>query len=91
MPIELVKPSNHLILCHPHLLLPSTFPSIRVFSNESALHIRFAEYWSFIFCEQQLLEAALWNSEQVMEAGVWIQETRGRNELTYRSEGDSQT
>ena len=42
-------PSNHLILCHPLLLLPSIFPSIRVFSNESALHIRRPKYWSFSF------------------------------------------
>ena len=43
----LVMPSNHLILCHPLLLLPSVFPSIRVFSNESALCIRWPKYWSF--------------------------------------------
>ena len=49
MSIESVMPSNHLILCHPLLLLPSIFPSIRVFSNESALHIRWLEYWSFSF------------------------------------------
>ena len=49
MPIELVMPSNHLILCHPLFLLPSIFPSIRVFSNESALHIRWPKYWSFSF------------------------------------------
>ena len=42
-------PSNHLILCHPLLLLPSIFPSIRVFSNESLLHIRWPKYWSFSF------------------------------------------
>ena len=42
-------PSNHLILCHPLLLLPSIFPSIRVFSNELALHMRWPEYWSFSF------------------------------------------
>ena len=42
-------PSNHLILCHPLLLLPSVFPSIRVFSSESALHIRWPKYWSFSF------------------------------------------
>ena len=42
-------PSNHLILCHPLLLLPSIFPSIRVFSNESALHMRWPKYWSFSF------------------------------------------
>ena len=46
-PIESVMPSNHLILCHPLLLLPSIFPSTRVFSNESALHIRWPKYWSF--------------------------------------------
>ena len=45
--IEWVMPSNHLILCHPRLLLPSFFPRIRVFSNESALHIRWTKYWSF--------------------------------------------
>ena len=42
-------PSNHLILCHPLLLLPSIFPSIRIFSNESVLHIRWPKYWSFHF------------------------------------------
>ena len=47
--IELVMPSNHLILCHPLLLPPSVFPSIRVFSKESALHIRWPKYWSFSF------------------------------------------
>ena len=49
MSIKLVMPSNHLILCCPLLLLPSIFPSIRVFSNESALHIRWPKYWSFSF------------------------------------------
>ena len=47
--ILLVMPSNHLILCCPLLLLPSIFPSIRVFSNESALHIRWPKYWNFSF------------------------------------------
>ena len=47
MSIESVMPSTHLILCHPLLLLPSIFPSIRVFSNESAPHIRWPKYWSF--------------------------------------------
>ena len=47
--IESVMPSNHLILCHPLLLLPTIFPSIRVFSNESVLHIRWPNYWSFSF------------------------------------------
>ena len=47
MSIELMKPANHLILCCPLLLLPSIFPSISVFSNDSALHIRWPKYWSF--------------------------------------------
>ena len=47
--IELVMRCNHLILCHPLLLLPSIFPSIRVFSSELALHIRWPKYWSFSF------------------------------------------
>ena len=49
MSIDSVMPSNHLILCHPLLLLPSIFPSIRVFSNESVLRIRWSKYWSFSF------------------------------------------
>ena len=49
MSIKSVMPSNHLILCHPHLLLPSILPSIRVISNESVLCIRWPKYWSFIF------------------------------------------
>ena len=49
MSIESVMSSSHLILCRPLLLLPSIFPSIRVFSNESALHIRWPKYWSFSF------------------------------------------
>ena len=60
MSIESVMPSNHLILCHPLLLLPSIFPSVRVFSNESAVLIRWLKYWSFGFSispsnEQSLL------------------------------------
>ena len=47
--IESVMPSNHLFLCHPLLLLPSTFPSIRVFSNESVLCIRWPKYWNFSY------------------------------------------
>ena len=49
MSLESVMPSIHLILCHPLLLLPSILPSIRIFSNESALHIRWPKYWSFSF------------------------------------------
>ena len=47
--IKSVMPSNHLILCYPLLLLPSIFPNIRIFSNESVLHIRWPKYWSFSF------------------------------------------
>ena len=49
MSIELVMPFNHLIFCHPLLLPPSIFPSIRIFSNESVLHLRWPKYWSFSF------------------------------------------
>ena len=49
MSIESVRPSNHLILCHPLLLLPLVFPNIRVFSDESALRIRWPKYWNFSF------------------------------------------
>ena len=49
MSIESVMPSNHLVLCHPFLLLASIFPSIRGFSNESVLHIKWPKYWSFSF------------------------------------------
>ena len=49
MSFELAMPFNHLVLCHPLLLLPSIFPSIRVFSNELALHLRWPKYWSFSF------------------------------------------
>ena len=49
MSIELVLLSSHIILCHPLLLLPAIFPSIKVFSNESVLHIRWPKYWSFSF------------------------------------------
>ena len=49
MSIESVRPSNHLILCHPLFLLPLIFPSLRVFSNESALRMRWPKYWSFSF------------------------------------------
>ena len=49
MSIDLVMPSNHLIFCHPILLLPSIFPRIKVFSNELTLRIRWPEYWNFSF------------------------------------------
>ena len=56
MSMESVMPSNHLILCYPLLLLPSIFPSIRVFSNESVLQIRWPKYWSFSFSISPLSE-----------------------------------
>ena len=59
MSIESVMPSNHLILCHPLLLLPSIFPSIRVFSSESVLLIRWPKYWSFSFSILILFEPNL--------------------------------
>ena len=58
--IELVMPSNHLMLCHPLLLLPSIFPSIRIFSNESALHIRWLNYWSFTSASVLLMNIQVW-------------------------------
>ena len=54
-PCPMVMPSNHLILCCPLLLLPSTIPSIMVFSNESALHIRWPKYWSFSYIYQNFI------------------------------------
>ena len=59
MSIELVMPSNHLILCHPLLLLPSIFPSNRVFSNKSTLPIRWPKYWSFIYTHTHDLEKSI--------------------------------
>ena len=60
MSIESVRPSNHLILCHPLLLLPSIFPSIRVFSNESVFHIRWPKHWSFSFSISPDIINLLW-------------------------------
>ena len=60
MSIELVMPSNHLILCHPLLLLPSIFHSIRVFSHESALCIRWTKHWSFSFSLRPSNEYSGW-------------------------------
>ena len=60
MSIESVMPSNHLILCQPLLLLPSIFPSIRVFSNELDLHVRWSKYWSFSFSMSPSNEYPRW-------------------------------
>ena len=62
MSIELVMPSNHLILCRPLLLLPSVFPNTRVFSNKSALHIRWPKYWSFGSSTSPTSEYSRWIS-----------------------------
>ena len=65
MSIESVMPSNHLILCHPLLLLPSIFPSIRVYSSESVLHITWPKYWSFSF------SISLSNEYSVLISFIW--------------------
>ena len=65
MSIESVMPPNHLILCHPLLLLSSIFPSIRVFSNELALHIRWPRYWSFSFTISHSNEYSRLNSFRI--------------------------
>ena len=71
MTIESVMPTNHLILCHPLLLLPSIFPSIRVFSNESALRIRWPKYWSFSFnINHSTLDVALGQNWALWNLGV---------------------
>ena len=61
MSIESVMPSNHLILCHPLLLLPSIFPSIKVFSNESVLPIRWSKYWKFSSASVLLMNIQDWS------------------------------
>ena len=75
--IALVMPSNHLILCHPLLLPPSIFPSIRVFSNESVLRIRWPKYWSFSFSISPSNEYSGLISFRIdwflgSSAGVWL-------------------
>ena len=62
---ELVMPSNHLIFCHPLLLLPSIFSDIRVFSNESVLRIRWSKYWSFSFSLSSSNEYSGWISFRI--------------------------
>ena len=68
MSIELVMPCNHLIPCHPLLLPPSIFPSIRVFSNESALHIRWPKYWSYSL----IISPSNGNSELISFRMDWL-------------------
>ena len=82
--IESVMPSNHLILCHPLLLLTSIFPSIRVFSNESALCIRWPKYWSFSFSISPSNEYSRLISFRI----DWLDlEVQGPSEATDMSEG----
>ena len=69
MSIELVMPFNHLVLCCPLLLLPSIFPSIRVFSDESPLHNRWPKYWSFSFNISPSMNAQDWSP---LERTDWI-------------------
>ena len=73
--IESVVLSNHLILCHPLLLLPSIFPSIKVFSNESALPIRWSKYWNFSKLNTKCFLKALTNGEysiQLKKKPYWV-------------------
>ena len=73
MSIESVMPSNHVILCHPLLLLPSVFPSIRVLSNESALRIRWPKYWRFSFNISPSNDTILfyWNFNCLLTTNSW--------------------
>ena len=75
MSIESMMPSNHLILCHPPLLLPSIFPSIRVFSSESVLHIRRPKYWSFSFNFSPSSEYSGWVSFSIDSLDLAVQGT----------------
>ena len=73
MSIELVMPSNHLILCHPLLFLPSVFPSIRVFSDELALHNKWPKYWSFSFSISPSNEYLGHGNMLFFKTGPWCQ------------------
>ena len=70
MSIKPLMPTNHFILCHPLLFSPSTFPSIRVFSNESALHIRWPKYWSWSPW-RPILWLESWNFDPTEPQGIW--------------------
>ena len=83
MSIESVMPSNHLVLCHPLVLLPSIFPSIRVFSNELALRIRWPKYWSSLIYHMQkedswIIAEASHSKEIVLEFEGWVVEFQGK-------------
>ena len=74
--IESVMPSNHLVLCHPLPLLPSIFPSIKVFSNKSGLHIRLPKYWNFSFSNSPSNEY----SRQISFRMDWLDLTKIQNQ-----------
>ena len=84
---ESVMPSNHLILCRPLLLLPSIFPSIRVFSNESALHISWPKYWSFSFSIRPSSE----HSGLISFSTDWLDLLVGRSKRSRDSQESSPT
>ena len=88
--IESVMPSNHLILCNPPFLLPSIFPSIRIFSNESALRIRWPKYWSFSFNISPFNEYSglisfridwLYSLIHWLKCSTWVQSQKRQNDL----------
>ena len=81
---ELVMPSNCLILCHPLLLLPSVFPSIRVFSNESVLCIRWPKYWSFSFNISSSNEYSGLISFRMMDCWILLQ-SKGLSRIFYNT------
>ena len=78
---ELVIPSNHLVFCRPLLLLPSDFPSIRVFSNESVLHIRWPKYWSFSF-NISPSNGHSWTKDTILKSTEKAAETMGMSKIT---------
>jgi len=96
MSIESVMPSNYLILCHPLLLLPSIFPSIRVFSNESAHHNRWPKYWSFSFSISPsntysgLISFRIWSGLIQILKEIWLTSFRIWLVWSPRSQRDSQ-
>ena len=97
MSMESMMPSNHLIFCCPLLLLPSIFPSIRVFPNESALHIRWTKYWSFSISLSNEYSGSWnkpWSGKRLLgEPGSWSLEKQGPEVLiqTYLFNQDSST
>ena len=92
MSIELVMPSNHLLLCHPLLLPPSIFPSFRVFSSRSVLHIRWPKYWSFSISHSNEYSGLEWPSPtslQIINAGEGVQKREPSRALEGMSIGEA--